>query len=405
MVEGQSRQRLRRSPQAKRSLGLSPNLSSQLLGLLMASLLLNGCATISRIGKPPEQLPAQTSDALIFENVTLEQANPTGGRLWKLNAKQATYSESGQQADVELPIGKLYRGETAIYEVSARKGIVDQDGETVFLQEDVIATDLRDGAVVTAEEAEWRPNEDRLYLKRNIVGTKEDLTVRAHEGHWLGEVNHLHLLGEPTIIATLDNQRMRLESKHLFWRIDEQLISSEKPVQVQQIDATNPKLVANQANGQTALVNLAAEDILLSGAARLISTLPPLTITSEALRWKLPQDQLSSEAPVQVLQRDEQMFISGDRGQADLAGEIVTLTGNVNGISSSQQAQLKSDRLTWNTTTQDVQANGNVTYLQLEPPLSVAGSEASGNLNSEAVVVRSNDGQPVTTVITPKDGL
>lgn len=379
-----------------------PGLSPLIVGLI-SSLLLTSCSTFSRLGKPPDQLPAQTSDALIFENVTLEQANPTGGLLWKLDAKQAIYTESGQQADVELPIGKLYRGEIPIYEISAKAGTVNQDGETVFLREDVVATDLRDGAVVTAEEAEWRPNEDTLFLKRNIVGTKEDLVVRANEGRWLGAVNHLHLLGEPTVIATLDSQRLRLESQYLFWRIDEQLLTSEKPIQVQQADEINPELVANQANGNQATVNLAAEDVLLTGAARLISTLPPLTITSEALRWNLKQDQLTSEAPAQVLQRDEQMFISGDRGQADLAGEIVTFTGNVNGVSSSQQAQLKSDRLTWNTTTQDVEANGNVSYIQLEPPLSVNGTEANGNLNSEAVIVKggSNGTQRVTTIITP----
>jgi len=373
--------------------------------VLASSLLLTGCSTLSRIGQPPPQLPAQTSDALIFDSVTLEQANPTGGLLWKLNAEQAIYSESGQQADVALPVGQLYRGEVAIYQVSAKAGTVNQDGETVLLREDVIATDLRDGAVVTAEEAEWRPNEDRLILRRNIVGKKEDLTINAHEGQWFGEVNHLNLIGEPQIIATLANQRLRLEGKQILWKIDEQLAVSDQPVQVQQADEANPKLVANQANGNQALVNLAAEDVLLSGAARLVSTLPPVTVTSEALRWNFQQDQLSSEAPVQVLQRDEEMLISGDRGQADLAGEIVTLTGNVNGVSSSQQAQLKSDRLTWNTTSQDVQANGNVTYVQLEPPLSVSGTEADGNLNSEAVTVRggSNGSQRVTTIITPQD--
>ena len=375
------------------------------MAVLISSLLLTGCSTLSRIGKPPEQLPAQTSDALIFDNVTLEQANPTGGLLWKLDAKQAVYSESGQQADVELPIGNLYRGEVPIYKVSAKTGTVNQDGETVFLREEVIATDLRDGAVVTAEEAEWRPNEDRLILKRNIVGKKEDFTINAHEGQWLGEANHLDLLGEPTIVATLANQRLRLEGEHILWKIDEQLAISDRPIQVQQADETNPKLVANQANSNQAILNLAVEDVLLSGAARLISTLPPLTLTSEALRWNLKQDKLTSEAPAQVLQRDEQMFISGDRAQADLAGEVVTFTGNVNGISASQQAQLKSDSLTWNTTSQDVQASGNVTYVQLEPPLSVNGTEATGNLNSEAVTVKGggNGTQRVTTVITPQD--
>ncbi len=395
MVEGRATGRPQQMAKSLRPLAIG----------LVSSLLLTSCSTLSRFGQPPPQLPAQTSDALIFDNVTLEQANPTGGLLWKLDAKQAVYSESGQQADVELPLGKLYRGEVAIYEVSAKAGTVNQDGETVFLREDVIATDLRDGAVVTAEEAEWRPNEDRLILKRNIVGKKEDFTVNAHEGQWFGEVNHLDLIGEPKIIATLESQRMRLEGEHILWKIDEQLAISDRPIQVQQADETNPKLVANQANGNQAILNIAVEDILLSGAARLISTLPPLTITSEALRWNLKQDQLTSEAPVQVLQRDEQMFISGDRAQADLAGEVVTFTGNVNGISPSQQAQLKSDNLTWNTTTQDVQANGNVTYVQLEPPLSVNGTEATGNLNSEAVIVKggSNGTQRVTTVITPQD--
>ncbi|NJN30360.1 MAG: LPS export ABC transporter periplasmic protein LptC [Synechococcales cyanobacterium RM1_1_8] len=423
-----ARRNRRRPPAQHRGLGpgrfsgvtaiaaaLGPRFHPQLLklkrGLIVLLLLgltwtLGGCSTFSRWGKPPEQLPAQTSDALIFEDVTLEQANASGGLLWKLKATQAIYSETGQQAEVDAPVGQLYRGDRAIYEVSARKGVVNQDGETVFLEQEVVAKDLRDGAVVTADQAEWRPNEDRLILRGSLVGKKDDLTVVADEGDWLGEVNHLSLKGAP-MVATLTQQRLRLQTEALLWQIDQQMVLGDRPVQVQQTKLKAPKQLDNQASAQKSiLVNLVAQDVLLTGTAQLISTDPEVTVTSEALRWNLPQDQLTSEAPVEVLQRQQQMVMRGDRAQADLAGERVTLTGNVDGSSTSKQVRLQGDRLVWNTKTQDVEATGNVTYGQLQPPLSVKGSEAKGNLGSETVTVSGGAASPrVTTVIIPDDGL
>lgn len=373
----------------------------QFLGIavLLASLGLNGCSLLSRMGKPPEQLPAQPSDALVFEDVTLEQADPQGGLLWKLDATQATYSRSGQQAEVTLPQGDFFREGQAIYNVSARKGIVNQDGAIVILQESVVAQDLRTGARVTAEEAEWRPNEDVLILRRNVVATQDDLTVRAVEGVWSGSINHLGLRGEPHVIVTLEKQRLRLETLRLTWQIKEQLVSGDRPLQIQQFDVQNPQQVSRQANGQTSLVNLKAQDILLTGAAQLVATAPPLTINSEALRWNLANNELTSEVPVTVLQRAEQLLVTANQGRANLTQERVYLEGNVQGNSTSKQAQLKADSVDWNTRTQQMQALGNVTYIQVDPPLQVSGPRADGNLSDgESVVV---SGGRVTTVITP----
>ncbi len=349
--------------------------------------------------KPVAPVESNPSDALVFENVSLEQADEAGNLLWRLKATQATYSESGKQAKVDQPRGKLFQGGKEVYEVEAKQGEVNQDGETVFLRQNVRVQDLRDGATIRADEAEWHPQEEVLILRQNVVGTKADLEIKAQEGTWRSKNNEVQLKGAP-VLATLGKQRLKLQTENLLWKVAEERVVGDRPLDIQQFAEKDPTQMIRRATSQSGEALLPTQEVILRQAAHLVLTEPPLDIFGDAIRWQTQKNQVMSEAPLRVVHRLEKTTISGDRGQADLTNQVVTMTGNVKGISELRQARLGADRLTWNTASQDVEGTGNVSYDQAEPPLSLSGPTAKGNLNDETMVV---SGGQVKTIIIPVD--
>jgi lipopolysaccharide export system protein LptA len=80
----------------------------------------------------------------------------------------------------------------------------------------------------------------------------------------------------------------------------------------------------------------------------------------------------------------------------DLQKEIVYLTGDVYAVGQRRQ-QLNSKTLTWYVPTQLVEAQGDVFYRQVEPPISFTGQKAVGKLQNQSIVV--SGGRVVTNII------
>ena len=68
------------------------------------------------------------------------------------------------------------------------------------------------------------------------------------------------------------------------------------------------------------------------------------------------------------------------------------------GISQRTSGNLTADLVTWTLPSQFIEAEGNVVYVQANPPMKVSGPKASGNLDNQIVVV---SGGRVTTEFIP----
>ena len=86
----------------------------------------------------------------------------------------------------------------------------------------------------------------------------------------------------------------------------------------------------------------------------------------------------------------------------NLKEKIVYLVGKVHGVGQRSQS-LDAKTLTWNLTTQIVEALGDVVYRQVQPPLNFVGQKAVGNIQEENIVVSggNNAGNRVVTEIIP----
>jgi LPS export ABC transporter protein LptC len=371
---------------------------SALLGLGLAWGLGSGLGSCVR-PSPPKPLPTKTGGAS-FGQVTFTQANPQGKPTWTLKGQQANYSKGTKQALISQPRGMFFADGQGIYDLVAKSGQAQNDGKTFLLQGGVTSRDLRNGSVLKGDEAEWRPEEKLLILKGNVSGTRNDLQISGTEGRYFSALDQVHLKGGP-IVAILAKQRLRLTTTQLTWSVNGQKLRSDQPVNGEQFSLKDAKVLTGRAKSKTLDSDLATQIVSLSGQANLQFIKPALDITSELIHWNIAQNKADSPGPLTVVNRTDALTTKANQGTIDLTPNIVTLTGSVESIATVRQSKLNADRLVWALNSQQMQAQGNVRYIQTQPPFDVTGPSATGNLATQDVVVTGNPTQPTTLILTP----
>jgi LPS export ABC transporter protein LptC len=340
------------------------------------------------------QTVEQIDTDFTFNNITLEQADPQGRKVWSVKAEQATYSQDKQRAEVRNPTGELFRDGRAIYRIQAQQGTVQQDGEKIFLKGAIMATDIKSGAVFRGEELEWQPKEGVLIVRKNLTGTHPQIKANAQEARLFDKERRLELSGN--VVAVTTNPNLRLKTKALTWRIDEQKVISNAPVEAEKLVNGQP---TDTARGDRAEVNLQTKIAILSNNAAVNLIDPTVQAVSDRLTWNLNQNTLQSDAPISLLDRQQQVTLTANRGRLDIQPRIATFQGNVQANSQRNQSQLFADTLIWNLKTKELQAQGNVNYRQTDPSLNVRGNQANGRLDNRTVVI---SGGRVATEIIPQ---
>lgn len=367
------------------------------LGALLSVGLAIGLGGCSR--STPKPLPSKAGGAT-FGQVTFTQADAQGRPTWTLKGQQANYQKENKQALITQPRGMFFENGQGIYDLVAKSGQAQNDGQTFVLQGGVVVRDLRDGSVLKGEEGEWRPEANQLILKRNVIGTRADLQIQGDEGQLFSKRNEVKLRGGP-IVAVMGKQRLRLTTTQLHWSIAAQRLRSDQLVNGEQYSAKDPKALTGRVKAQGFEADLATEIVTLKGQAWLQFLKPALDISSDQIRWDIPKNQASSPVPLTVVNRTDALTTKASQGTIDLTQNIVTLTGSVDTVATARQATLKADRLVWALDSQQMQAEGNVHYIQTKPPFDVTGPSATGNLTTQDVVVTGSTMQPATLLLEP----
>jgi LPS export ABC transporter protein LptC len=374
---------------------------------VVLALLLFTASGCRRGSRGAERLAEDTSAAqssntnLTFNNITLEQANEKGQTLWKVKAATATYTPDKQVAQVQSPHGELYQDGKPIYRVEAKQGEVQQDGNRIVLRGNVVATDTQSGAVLHGDELHWDPKQDNLIVQGNLRGTHPDVTMTANQAQLHNRQRRMELSGNVVAIATKE-PRLRLQAEKLVWLMKEQKVTSDRPVKIQRLEGKNNK-VTDQASGNQAEVGLGPnKTVHLKQNARLNTLDPPLQIAGNSLIWDVKAKTIVADQPVTVVNQQQQVTATANRGRMELQPKVAYLNGNVHAIGKRNNSQLDSDRLTWTIPSQLLVAEGNVVYKQPNPPATLRGSKAVGKLNNQTVTVTGGNGGRVVTEIVPQ---
>lgn len=368
----------------------------KMLALSVVMLMLTtGCRSANRaVDKlAQDSSAAQKIDTnLTFNNITIEQPDEKGQTLWKVKAKQAIYTPDKAIAKVKVPYGQLYQDGKPIYKIQANEGEVRQDGDRIFLKGNVVVTDTRSGAVLRGEEMEWRPKRDTLAIRKSLRGTHPQLKMSADQATIFNRQRRVELVGHVVAIAT--DPALQMQGEKLVWRIEKKTITSALPIQIQRLEG---KQVTDNATSEKADVDLATKIVKLKQNARLILSDPPMRVTGNSLIWSLGNQILTADQPVTVFQQEQQVTLTADQGRMELTPKIAYLTGNVHANGQRNQSRLTSNTLTWDISTQDIVAEGNVVYDQINPTVNLKGPRAVGKLQNQTIVV--SGGRVVTEFI------
>lgn len=330
---------------------------------------------------------------LTFNDVNLEQSDQQGRPVWKVEAKQATYSKDRKIAQVQNPTGHLFQDGKPVYEISALTGEIEQDGERLFLKGQIVAKDPRHNLVLRGNELEWRPKEDLLLVRNQLTGSHPQVQAVAQEARVRSRKGLIELQGG--VQANANNPSLQMRTEHLLWRIQEQRLIGDRPLQ---IDRYQNKQITDRATANQGEVNLATKVTTLKQNAQISSLKPPMQINGNELSWNMNTEIVTAPQPIQIVHRQQQLTVTASRGKMDLQQEVAYLNGNVTGVGQRRQT-LKSQALTWYIPRQEMEANGNVAYTQVDPPASLTGQKAVGKLQDQTLVV---SGGKVTTRVVPQ---
>ncbi|MBD2084398.1 LPS export ABC transporter periplasmic protein LptC [Trichocoleus sp. Lan] len=358
---------------------------------LLFTFLVSACNTEKRTEKKLQKDTASVTDfegSLVFQNVTLDQADEKGQPLWKVKAKQAVYTKDKKAARIQNPSGDLFQDGKMIMQITADSGEVQEDGKKIFLKGQIVATDPRNGAVLKGNELEWRPKEDVVIVRQNLVGTHQKMVATAKEGRYFSRSQHMELLGQ--IVATSKDPAVQMRTEHLVWQIPQQMVVGDRRIQ---IDRYTGNRVTEQAAGDSGQVNLKTKMATLTKNVQMTSLEPPVQIAGNSVTWNLDTQMVTSDQPVKVVHQQQQVTLTGNRGQVDLKGKVARLVGGVQGVGSRNKSQLYANQVTWNIPTEEFDAQGNVIYhQQVDPPLHLTGSRAVGKFQGQTVVVTGGGG-------------
>jgi|GEM_PF-1130884 len=376
---------------------LSKKLHLLKFGLLISiAIALIGCQTSSpdvRASSP--EVTNREDTQLVLNNAILEQYNKQDNTVWKIKADNIVYSEDKKTASLDKVVGNLLQDNKIILKISAREGEVKDNGNTIILKEQIIASDPRNNSVIESSLVEWRPQENLLLIKENLTGIHPNLEVTADQGQYATDIESLEIEGN--VVATSEKPPLQLTSDRLIWDVSQDLVSSPGAVEIVRFDENEN--ITDELKSDRAKVNLATNTATLDNNIELISLEPKIQVASESLVWNYQQRRGNTDKPIQILDRDRNLTLTGNKGEIDLQQQIAKLRDGVKGINQPKASQLYARQLIWKMTTEEVEATGNVIYEQANPKARLTGEKAVGTLGNNNIVVTSNGKKQVTSII------
>lgn len=341
------------------------------------------------------EVSPQPSSTLTFFDITLEQADEVGQPLWQVQAKKATYTQEKQIAHLETPVGELYQDGKLVYQIQSKRADIKQDGKQLFLKGQIVAKDPENGITLKGNELEWRPQENLLIVRNQLNGTHKQVQAKAQEVKVFTREQRLQFTGG--VVANSTDPAVRIRTEELIWQVSQEKLIAQRPI----VDRYHQNQITDSGRGDTAELNLKTKIVNIKKNAEINLLQPPTQIVSDSVIWDMNTENITSNSPVRIVQRQENITVTANQGKMKTADKVITLTGNVNAVGQRQQS-LKSDQLTWHLNKKLLLANGNIIYTQLEPKLNFRGQTAVGNLETENIVVKGDlSGKRVVTQIVP----
>ncbi|MFS8841455.1 LPS export ABC transporter periplasmic protein LptC [Synechococcus sp. W55.2] len=279
---------------------------------------------------------------LIYEDITLTQARPDGGILWRLQARLAEYEPPSEGSATPVQLGSAYL----------------QAVEGEFFDEDNRAIRTR------AEQGSAYPGERRLELRGQVEveSERDNLRLEAQRVEWLPEQRRLQAEGQVKV-ELLDGQGS-------LWG-DRLLVDfGQAQMQLENLDPTQP-------------VRAEYRD-------------PDLELAASRFLWQFGVGEVQAVGSVEVYAPLQALRLRGDQLRAPLPLTELRILGNGQAKAEQTGQELQAQEIRWRIGSTQLQAQGNVRYRQPGQALTVRGNQGILDWQANTARIQGNSQTQLT---------
>lgn len=368
-------------------------------------MVLASCAPPDPLAQPQQKASPQQESQLTLERATLEHANAKGQTLWKIQVEKGEYTPDRQNATLVDIKGDFYQDGKVVLKVRADRGTIVEDGKSLILQDNIVAIDPRNQAVLRTQAVEWLAEESVLVARQKLRGEHPEMTVTANEGRYDTKNQRLTLTGdivavtEPPRKQTADPRRLELKTAAITWEIKQDKLVGDRPLQLVRFQ---DKTATDEVKAGRAELFIQKKLVHLGQLSEFKSLDPPLQVATDRLTWSYLDRYVATDSPITVLDYVQHVTVQGNQGVVNLVTNDAVLQNGTHASSKAQQSQLYADQLAYFFEPQTLEATGNVIYQQQQDmKFNLTGDRAVGSLQNNHVVVTSNQPERVVTEIYP----
>lgn len=355
--------------------------------------------------QPPEEInnnqtKREVEQGLVLYNSTIEQSNGNGDTLWRISTEKAIYSQDNESAKIKKIVGNLFANNQIILKVSADEGEVTREGKEIFLRGNILVVDPRNKAEFRGEEVMWKPEENFLKVtgKEKIKGSHEKLVVTAKQGIYNTQNQVLEL--NQDVLAITNKPTLQLTTQRLYWRIPDNKIIGNKPVNLVRYE---DNIVTDKLNTQQVEVDLNNRIAVVSGNVEYQSLKPSLQGSTTRITWYYSDRRLEANQATQLIQPEEGTKLTANIVKFNLGENRVYLEEGVYGYTKDKEVEIYGDKVLWNVENQEINVEGNVLYQQKKPNMDLKGVKAWGSLKDKNMMVEGDGERKVVTTIYPQE--
>ena len=337
---------------------------------------------------------------LTLRDVVLEQQDDDGDLLWRVNADEVTYSPDQESANLVRVEGELFQDGELLYRVKSDRGVIRENGQVIFLEQNIVANGIQNQMVIKGETLEWRPEEDVMVVRENLTGSHPQVRAQAGEARVYNREQRMEFKEEVIASTVVPNPEtdpwFKLQADTLEWRWALEEIGSDQSLRIERLQDNR---VTELLTGQEGLFELAENRATVTNDVDVLLTEIPLIAESDEAIWNINEETIQVDRPVRIVNQEEKVTLTAQRGQIDTSEQIVYLTQDVVVEAAENESRMTANRLAWNLNDQTVLAEGAVNYQQQrDPQVTLSGPRARGRIEEQTIVV---DGGRVVTEIVP----
>ncbi|MGY6528449.1 MAG: LPS export ABC transporter periplasmic protein LptC [Cyanobacterium sp.] len=365
--------------------------------ILFTILLISGCQNQNQsLNEDNQNNNQEVESGIVLNDATIEQSNNDGENFWRLKVSKVTYSQDNKTATIENITANLLQNGEIVLKISAQRGEVINDGEEINLFGEIIGFDTRNDMEIRGEKLLWKPEQNYFTLQEDIEVIHEQIRLVTKEAEYNTATQVLQLSQE--IIANTFEPQLKIIADAIIWQIEEGIISTDLPFNVTRYE---DEQVTDTLKATIAEMDLNNNILIVENNIEYQSLNPPLQGVSSRMRWDYNRRIIETDRMIRLVEVDEQITMTANQGKVDLEENKVYLSNQIFAESVTDEAKLYADSVVWNLNDQNIDAQGNVVYQQINPVVNFRGDRARGRLNDNQVVVTGNTQNRVVTTIYP----